>query len=305
MPFCVNSSQLFCTFPRPRNISTTPTKEALHAHVKAQGRTAPIYQVTAEELHEDGSTHFHVLLVYTNRKKVTRADYFDFDGWHCNIQACRNLQATVDYVKKDGNFIEEGELPVDQRRNELPLVANYRHKADWVQACFLNKVPGYYCEELWRLKHQVDKRTIVAEEYQPPAAATMWQVLRELTLEWDDRTVILIGPSGCGKTTWAMAKCPKPALVVTHADDLKGIDATIKCIIFDDVDFKHYPRTGQIHLVDQFLDRSIHVRYGTARIPAGVKRVFTANIEPVDINDEAIRRRCRVIRISDPLNLIN
>lgn len=112
--------------------------------------------------------------------------------------------------------------------------------------------------------------------------------------EWD-KSIILIGDSGIGKTEFAKAHFKKP-LMVSHIDDLRLLD-THDGIIFDDMDFKHWPRTSQIHITDIDENRSINVKYGTALIPAESKKIFTCNELPVDIEDPAIRRRCRVVRL--------
>jgi hypothetical protein len=121
----------------------------------------------------------------------------------------------------------------------------------------------------------------------------------QFNLDWiGPRAMILIGDSGCGKTTWAKTHIPKPCLFVTHIDELKlfrpGFHVSI---LFDDVSFKHYPVQSQIHLVDFYDVRSIHVRYGIATIPANTIKVFTCNEDPVNLSDPAIKRRCRVVRI--------
>lgn len=69
-----------------------------------------------------------------------------------------------------------------------------------------------------------------------------------------------------------------------------------KSIIFDDVDFNHYPRTAQIHLCDFDNARDIHVRYGTAHIPAGIAKVFTCNEWPLS-SDPAVMRRVKRINV--------
>lgn len=110
-------------------------------------------------------------------------------------------------------------------------------------------------------------------------------------------TTVVVGPSGIGKTTWAKKRSPKPALMCSHIDDLRSFRPNFhKAIIFDDMDFKHIPTTGQIHLVDQHDPRSIHVRYGTVKLPAHLCKIFTCNDFPF-VEHEAIRRRITEINL--------
>jgi len=116
-----------------------------------------------------------------------------------------------------------------------------------------------------------------------------------------EKALILIGDSGIGKTTAAKQIIPKPTLFVSHIDDLKHFKSEIhKSILFDDVCFNHYPVQSQIHLVDFDNPRSIHVRYGVAKIPAGIAKIFTCNEDPLNLLHPAISRRVQVIRVSKP-----
>lgn len=115
-------------------------------------------------------------------------------------------------------------------------------------------------------------------------------------LDWS-RSIILWGDSGIGKTQFALAVLGR-CLMVSHIDDLKNFDKTIhEGILFDDMDFKHMPRSAQIHLVDQEHDRSIHVRYGVVNIPKNTKKIFSTNEDRggcMLVDDVAIRRRIKV-----------
>lgn len=122
----------------------------------------------------------------------------------------------------------------------------------------------------------------------------------EYALRWDPieniKSVIIIGPSGCGKTHYALGHF-RNALFVTHIDDLLRFQQGVHDgIIFDDMDFRHMPRTAQIHITDWDQDRSIHCRYTVARIPRHTQKIFTCN-EYCFIDDPAIRRRVTVTEV--------
>jgi len=76
-------------------------------------------------------------------------------------------------------------------------------------------------------------------------------------------------------------------------------DERYEGIIFDDMNFNHIHREGQIQLVDNDIMRSIHCRYSVARIPAHTKKVFTTNVVEGGIfmlEDGAIKRRVKVLK---------
>lgn len=111
----------------------------------------------------------------------------------------------------------------------------------------------------------------------------------------DAYTNIVIGPSGCGKTQFALAHFKNP-FICSHIDDLKEFSVENDGIVFDDMDFKHLPRTAQIHLVDYDNTRSIHCRFRTAKIPKKTFKIFTCNHYPF-IEDDAVRRRVTVTEV--------
>lgn len=115
------------------------------------------------------------------------------------------------------------------------------------------------------------------------------------------KSIIFWGESGIGKTCFARALLPT-ALLVSHMDDLLQFNPDKhEGLIFDDMDFKHTPRSAQIHLTDIDEPRSIHCRYQCALIPANTKKIFTTNEDngSIFMDDPAIKRRTKVI------NLIN
>lgn len=90
------------------------------------------------------------------------------------------------------------------------------------------------------------------------------------------RSLFLSGGSGIGKTSYAISHFQRP-LLVSHIDDLKRLKEGADGIIFDDMCFKHWPRSSCIHLLDLEHPRTINVKYGTVTIPAKMRRIFTSN----------------------------
>jgi len=115
-----------------------------------------------------------------------------------------------------------------------------------------------------------------------------------------DIPVVLVGSAGIGKTSFALAHFVNP-LLVRHKDDLLKITKAHDGIVFDDMDFTHWPRTAQIHITDFDFPSSIDVKFGTAVIPARMKRIFTCNYYPFQM-DASIERRVRVYDIDIVFN---
>lgn len=58
----------------------------------------------AKELHQDGDPHIHCFLHFENKINTYNQKYFDIEGYHPNIQSCRNPGNVMAYVRKGGNF---------------------------------------------------------------------------------------------------------------------------------------------------------------------------------------------------------
>lgn len=179
----------------------------------------------------------------------------------------------------------KNKAPVDL----LQICKDFQNKIEWVVHCARESIAPHYMEAIWAHCH-VDLPSTISDK--TPLNETMLQCLKEF--HWPDdslKSLVLLGPPGCGKTNWAKKHAIKPALFVSHLDRLKDLKVgTHKSIIFDDLDFKHLPRTTQIHLVDRENPRDIHIRYRVAHIPAGIQKIFTCNEEPF-IRDDAVKRR--------------
>lgn len=264
------------------------TKEQLLDHFKTLGAE---YILVAQEQHEDGGTHFHALVNFKQKKNIKSSNYFDYNNEHFNIQSTRNIKAWTKYIEKDGNFIESGVRPKQLTLTPLnPKRPLSQVGSDELRDyCVDNHIGyGYYLEE------KTNRKKIDLSIYDEPQIGIMNMFLQALQVP-DNLTIVLLGQTGCGKTSWAKQNCTKPGLLVRHIDGLKQFDREKhKSIIFDDMDFQHWPRTAQIHLVDQHDTSQINVKHSTATIPANIQKIFTCNIYPF-AEDDAIKRRIKLI----------
>lgn len=258
------------------------TKETLAIHLFSLGAE---HIIVSKEAHADGGIHFHALVSFKRRKDIRNASFFDFGNVHPNIQCCRNVAAWSTYIKKDGDFFEQGVV-----KDDLFTLCRESSFQEWVVYCVRNKIGYNYMDCIWNDTHVPRVNTI--DEYEKPEDARITFELEYFRFEkFDSMVLVIVGPTGCGKTTWAMIYAPKPALIVTHMDSLREFKPGFhKSLIFDDMSFTHMPREGQIHLTDQRVARTLHCRYKAVTLPAGIPKIFTANRKPF-IEDEAINRR--------------
>lgn len=283
MVFRVASTDFALTYPQSNGLS----QQELFDYLKKQKNIT--YVLVSAETHKDGSPHLHAHLQYSRRKDIKNQEYFDHKGKHCNIQATRNPDDWNDYCKKDGNFLEWGQLETDLNLYQRARVLNHD---DYFELCRSKKICFQYAMEAWRTSQQVD--TTIDEDTEINGTCG---ILEAMDPREPFKSIVIIGPSGVGKTVFAKKRSTKPALFVSHLDQLKSFNpARHKSIIFDDMAFTHIPTTGQIHLVDRYEPRAIHIRYGVVNIPAGIERWFTCNSNPF-VEHPAITRRTNKINL--------
>lgn len=275
-----------------------------------QERYAVNLHCCAEETHDDGGRHIHILLSFQKKLDVKGSDCFDInDGiqqHHPNIKTVQrgaaNWEKAHDYVEK------EDPCPLCNIKRKLgwdevlEQATSAVHYLDLVRANY----PREFQANLQRYEYTASKLfgqciNTIKEGWTPQYNHS---VPGELSLLEEDLTtafaksLVIVGEPGCGKTTWAKEHAPKPALFVRHLDTLARFRPEHQSIIFDDLDFRHLPDSTQKYLVDYENVAEVHIRYNVARIPEGVPRIFTANEYPFNtegVHGRAIDRRVNKI----------
>lgn len=154
-------------------------------HLKSLGEIQ--YAIVCEELHADGVAHHHAVVIMGKRLK-RRLNCFNFDEFVCNVKRLRSqvdVKKAVKYVKKDGDFIEEGELPeyckkLDKR--EKAYFAIQHSNAECIDSGYFN------FSELTKIQHI---RNMFLSD---------WPQFSKRIVKW------YWGPTGSGKTRTAFAE---------------------------------------------------------------------------------------------------
>lgn len=243
------------------------------------------YVVIGREVGESGTRHLQGYLELPQRWRRSQVITM-LPGAHIELRRGTGQQAS-DYCKKDGDYDEYGNLavPAQGRRSDLQevteAIANGASK---------RKIAQDFPEQYVKYHKGLEKLIDIHQDLKP---ANVFHGPFRWNIE-PSGSDIFVGESGIGKTEYAKHLMPD-ALFVTHIDQLYQYDPDVHSgIIFDDMSFKHLPREAQIHLVDYDNHRAIHVRYNTAFIPLGTKKIFTTNVpngEIFLIADPAIARR--------------
>lgn len=272
--------QFALTYPQANNI----TLNALFEQLKQERNLN--YLCVAKEAHQEQGIHFHCHLVFSRRKDVRNNRYFDFCDNHPNIQIVKRPKEWNHYCKKEGEFLEHGSF---EEASDYDIFDSARRDdyETFIREAIANRVPPQYATIAWNHAHQVD--TTITDNMEIPGRVN--ELLNWYEAPIQLKSTVIVGESGIGKTVFAKRRATKPTLFISHMDDLKQYQPGYhQSIIFDDMSFTHMPVTGQIHLVDLFEPRSIHVRYGTVKLPANLERWFTCNRFPFEEHPAILRR---------------
>lgn len=250
------------------------------------------YLSYGKEVGESGTHHLQGHLELNRRMRLSQVKAILHQRAHLEVRKGTFEQAQA-YVEKDGDFVVFGERvsvgagkrsDLDELAQEIRNGTSKRTLAETYGKEFIKYRKGIdgYFEMFTRRKFEIF------------LGPWKWNVQPNA-----EKSLILWGTAGIGKTEYAKYLLPQ-ALFVSHLDDLGAFNEDYDGIIFDDMAFNHLPRTSQIHLVDMDNDRSIHIRYKVATIPAHTKKIFLTNESMgfiFDLNDQAIQRRVEVFHL--------
>lgn len=248
--------------------------------------------IFGEETGECGTPHLQGYLETSEKKSLKQMKSLN-NRISFRISTGSGLQ-NKNYCTKDGqNCFEHGTMMKQGKRSDLEDVVAAITAGQTLTELYMNF-------PIQMIKHHKGI-TAVHQKLCPQTAAITIHPIESFSWTADiipvKTTTILWGAPGIGKTSFVLAVYPK-ALIVSHLDDLGRFDSKEHtAILFDDVSISHLPRTAQIHLVDQDLPRSIHIRYTLATIPPYTTKIFTTNEDGgrcMLIEDGAIRRRIQI-----------
>lgn len=298
MTFRLNTTQLSLTYPQcPLEKELVLTKLC---------DTLPVANyIVAQEKHASGEDHLHVYLKLSRKVNLKNPDrlHLTHDGrtWKGNYQSTRNPKKWAAYCTKEENYLTNMDLSsFDSNENVWIRAKDLAEGGDLREATDLLENDPKSARDML-IHGEAIRRNLNAKKRRN---LTILYDLEDFNLDWNwdvTKTLILTGPTATGKTALAKALLPL-ALMASHIDAIKSYDSTrYEGIIFDDMAFTQWPREAQIHLADTAEDRDIHCRYVNATIPAGTPRIITSNRQPwevLDIDDDAINRRCFCVKVN-------
>lgn len=297
------------------------------------------------EKSEGGVIHYQLLVRFCNPKTINAAKTYlatalKHQATYIHLEICTDLEASLKYVQKANNGFnswaaEDGEddedstlqwcvgKDIDAGLDKRKKNAVARKLLDCIERSqegesledrrqrFLDLVkdemPTKYIFDRGAVNRATNLYFPTPSEGVRYSPTSFLLPLLELPPKGHPRpwAYLFVGKSGTGKTKFALAHFKKPLLVSNKEDYNKLCDGTYDGIVVDDMPFNKHHAQNLIHMLDVAEDRTVNVKYGSARIPAFMPRIFTINDEErfypencLENEREALNRRLRVVHVN-------
>lgn len=276
------------------------------------------YAIYQHEIGEEGTDHFQGYIeLKRSRTLLEMKNQINYEA-HWEPRRGNAAQAREYCLKEDtrilGPWIYGEQQPKKQgKRNDMAIVMDMIKEGAKDMDCLNSDYRGTY---LRYRNHFMEYRHLLnAERAKDRMPIRKPEEFNRPLLDINKPIAYLIvGPTSCGKSAYARAHFKNP-LMVRHIDKLKDFDETVHDgIVFDDMNFAHYPAESIIHLLDYEYETDFHARYRCAYIPPNTKKIFTSNVadifEPKNAKNEvncrpdqteAINRRFELVVVTGKL----
>lgn len=287
--FRIDTKSWFLTYPQ-----CTLDKEEVKAALLAKGK--PVKGgVVARELHEDGTPHIHVYLLLEKEYTCTNQHFWDINGFHGNYQGAKSWSNVITYIKKDGNYLQFGDLDLEQK-----IQAQKSHKkvtgARLINGESLESVVRDYPQLLHDLPN-LEKAVASWKRLTTPGVTTK-----------DIKGIWIVGPPGVGKS-WLVRKLEQSLYQKAQNKWWDGYEGQ-PAVCIDDMDLNG---SCLSHYIKIWADRySCTGEIKGSTVQLGFRRFYvTSNYYPMEIFGdmskeapfrqiivEAIERRFHVVKIN-------
>lgn len=165
MAFRANSACFFLTYPQCFSEPKT-----LGQHLETLSPTT--FVLVGREVHQDGNPHLHAMVIYTEKKNIRRADFFDHAGYHPNIVSPRDREATITYIKKTDptgdDLYESGTFASKIDKDHAWRAAVDATSAVEVHRIISRSHPKEYLIHHDKIEYFANKKQRKLEDYNPP-----------------------------------------------------------------------------------------------------------------------------------------
>lgn len=292
------------------------------------------YIIIAKEQYKDreDAFHFHCVVVFDRTRLFRTPGFADLEFFpkskdakerlqreqrktsikiHGNYMATRNLSRAISYVKKEGDFLEEGELPTgtDEPKAKKTKISDEIAellKAGGTVDSIVREYPGFSLQNLHKVvsyKHFVDNNLEEKKipfskitEYEVPETLSVAEIQILDFLKQNIGTVRPLrqkqlwikGPIGSGKTTFAtlLDKFLRIYTLIYETDYMEGYEPNLTDLVI----FDEFRGQKTLTFLNSFIDGSIkkyNVKYSWTTKRKNHPVIFFSNFSPTECYSKA------------------
>lgn len=337
-PFRLSAKNLFFTYPR----CPAPKEHIQDILTKKLGIRLK-YMIVCNEAHEDEGLHSHVtamLNMKSNYKDPRFAD-IEYDGiiYHGNYKSARDLDKSIEYCKKQGNYIEFGDYQTPPKKKKAPPTK--KAKSSVVAEMLmvgksLREVndydPGYFLmqsKNILQYKHLINTMKIQenkllwarVQESTPPESLDeanlqiyTWLLQNILNpRELRQKQLWIVGEPGCGKTTLytLLENFLRLYIPIYETDYLENYDDED----YDLVVYDEFKGQKTLTFLNSFIDGSYkryNVKFGSINKKKNIPVIFLSNFPPTvvyskakDLTLDAFVERLLIVQVDTLYSLLD
>lgn len=244
------------------------------------------YLVIGKEVGESGTPHLQGTIVFTDAKSFNAVRKIMLEAGQPHIGACKDLQASIKYCKKDGDFIEVGNVPmtqeqkgqVEKERWSIALENAKKGKFEEIDA----QIQVSQCRNL----DFIYSRELASKKFEDTTVRHQWYY----------------GPTGTGKSRTARTENPDAYLKMCNKwwDHYKDEDV----VLIEDLDKKHDCLAYHLKIWADRYQFLAEIKGGSRKIRPKLI-IVTSNYHPREIwpeeaDLEPILRRFHVRHFDNP-----
>lgn len=203
--FRLNAKNLFLTWPKNNVDSGT----ILNRIMEKFGVDNVSYVCVSEEEHADGSPHLHAVVCLKKPCDIRNVATLDeVGGKHGNYQSARNVKDVYEYVRKGGNFKEQGTPPqICMQKKSDTFAQSLRSGSSLEQVEEMD--PAYFMLHQRAIKEYQTfcvMKKLKSTPRPPPLLINQWKNSFELgfSREFKQKQYWIYGKPNTGKTTFIL-----------------------------------------------------------------------------------------------------